>query len=78
MPEKTFKILEEAEEIATYISELESLCNAAVFHIKDHLDVFSVRELKCMRLDQIISDVEYEKAVYALAEYVNKDEAEEQ
>ena len=75
MPERTFKMLEEAEEIADYIRELELLSNAAVCHIKDHLDVFSVRELKCMRSDHIINDAEFEKAVLKLAtKEVNQDE----
>ena len=67
MPEREFSLLEEAKEIREYIRELELMVNAGICHIKDHLDVFNARELRCMYSNHLLTEEEYNAAIFKLA-----------
>jgi hypothetical protein len=43
------------QEFLTYVDSLEIMVEAAKAHIKDHLDVFSPKELDCLVMDGLIS-----------------------
>ena len=67
MSKREFSLLEEAHDIRKYISELEILVNAGKNHIKDHLDVFNTRELRCMHSDHLLTQEEYDNAILKVA-----------